>query len=67
MGFRIVNTWNGGAGGRKAVFTSMKKGDDGHNECFEWIHKNTPFSFHEATINQGYVVEECELMEEMHG
>jgi hypothetical protein len=58
MKWQIVNTWNGGKGGRKIVFTSKEEGPAGHNECFEWIHRHTPFSFHEAVTNQGYVVEE---------
>lgn len=57
MRFQIVNTWNGGEGGRKVVFESESEGDAGHNECFAWILANTPFSFHEATTRQGYVVE----------
>jgi hypothetical protein len=56
--WRIVNTWNGGAGGERVVFTSAAVGNAGHNECFEWMHRNTPFSLHEATVNQGYRVEE---------
>ena len=55
--WRIVNTWNGGAHGRKVEFVSKADGPEGHNECFKWIHDNTSFSFHEATVNQGYVVE----------
>ncbi len=55
--FRIVNTWNGGAGGLVVVFTSKGTGDAGHNECFEWIHRNTSFSYSEATTRQGYKVE----------
>lgn len=55
--WRIVNTWNGGAGGRVVCFTSEAGGDAGHNECFAWMHQHTPFSFSEATTNQGYVVE----------
>jgi len=38
--------------GIKVVFTGT------HNECFIWIHKNTPFSFHEAIANQGYSIVE---------
>lgn len=49
---QLVNTWNGGHLGRRVVFTGTP------NECFEWILKHTPFSFHEATTNQGYVLEE---------
>ncbi len=58
MKWLIVNTWNGGKGGRKVVFVSTKEGDAGHNECFEWIHSHTPFSFQEATTRQGYEVRE---------
>lgn len=50
----IINTWNGGAGGRKVVFIASIGGVTGHNQCMAWIHKNTSFSFHEATHNQGY-------------
>lgn len=39
------------------MFVSTKEGDAGHNECFAWIHHNTPFSFSEAISRQGYVVE----------
>jgi len=49
--YRLVNTWNGGKGGRVEILTGT------HNECFEWVINHTPFSFHEATTNQGYVVE----------
>lgn len=55
--WQIVNTWNGGAGGRVVVFTSKAEGNAGHNECFAWIHRTTPFSFAEATARQGYAVE----------
>ena len=55
--FQVVNTWNGGAGGRRVQFVSPSVGDVGYNECFEWFHKNTSFSFSEATTNQGYHVE----------
>lgn len=56
--WRVVNTWNGGKGGRVVAFESSATGDNGHNECFLWVHRNTPFSFHEATTRQGYVVEQ---------
>lgn len=55
--WQIVNTWNGGAGGRVRVFLSERGGDAGHNECFEWVLRNTPFSFEEATTRQGYKIE----------
>lgn len=53
----IVDTWNGGKGGRKIVFVSTMVENAGHNQCFEWIHRHTPFSYNEATKNQGYSVE----------
>ena len=56
MRWQIINTWNGGKGGEKVVFTSESSGAAGHNECFLWVLKNLPFSFHEATTNQGYKV-----------
>jgi hypothetical protein len=46
--YELVNTWNGGKLGRVVVFTGT------HNECFEWVLQHTPFSFAEATRNQGY-------------
>jgi hypothetical protein len=55
--WRIINTWNGGTGGLVVEYTSKERGSAGHNECFEWIIKNKPFSFHEALTNQGYKVE----------
>lgn len=58
--WRLVNTWNGGAGGRVVVFTSTALGNEGHNECFKWVHDHTPFSFHAATHGQGYVMEQVE-------
>jgi len=58
MRYRIVNTWNGGKGGREVVFESTKEDTEGHNECFKWVHNNTPFSFEEAIKRQGYVIEE---------
>jgi hypothetical protein len=57
MKYRIVNTWNGGKGGRKIEFVSTEEGEAGHNQCFKWIHRHTPFSFSEATGGQGYVIE----------
>lgn len=50
----VINTWNGGAGGRVVGFVSSVEGDAGHNECFEWIHMNTPY---EAVTHQGYKIE----------
>ena len=58
--WQIVNTWNGGKGGRVAVFTSISAGTAGHNECFVWLQRNTPFSFSEATSRQGYVLEQVD-------
>lgn len=55
--WRIINTWNGGAGGLVVMFTSREVGNAGHNECFKWIHDHTSFSFHEAVTHQGYKVE----------
>ena len=55
--FRIVNTWNGGEGGRKVVFESKRAGVDGHNECFKWIHDHTSHSFDSAVRDQGYDIE----------
>lgn len=56
--WQIVNTWNGGKGGRVVEFTSKGTGVDGHNECFKWVLDHTPFSFSEATTHQGYTVEQ---------
>jgi hypothetical protein len=53
----IIDTWNGGAGGRVMRFVSSGGGAVGHNECFKWIHDNTPFSFYEAVTHQGYKIE----------
>ncbi len=53
---RIIDSWNG-HNDRTVVFTSENFGASGENECFEWILKNTSFSFHDATTNQGYIVE----------
>jgi hypothetical protein len=58
--WRVINTWNGGKGGRVVEFTSESTGDAGHNECFTYLHKTTSFSFHEATTRQGYEVMEVE-------
>jgi len=55
--FQVVNTWNGGAGGRRVQFVSPEVGTEGFNQCFKWVHDNTSFSFDEATTNQGYHVE----------
>lgn len=55
--YQIVNTWNGGKGGRVIVFISEKTGVAGENECFEWFHRHTSHSVSEAITNQGYVVE----------
>jgi hypothetical protein len=62
--YRIVNTWNAGKGGREVVYTSTETSDKGHNQCFVWIHHNTPFSFDEATKHQGYVVEPVAIEED---
>jgi hypothetical protein len=55
--WRIVNTWNGGAGGRVVVHTSSATGHAGYDECMKWIHTNTSFSFHQAITYQGYKLE----------
>ena len=64
--WRIVDHWRGGKGplGSKdlpalVVFTSNAAGNAGHNECFVWVHRHTPFSFAAATKDQGYTVEEA--------
>ena len=62
--WQIVNTWNGGEGGRVVCFISKNVGDEGHNECFKWIHHNTSFSFSEATKRQGYKVEKFAVVEQ---
>ena len=54
--YQIINTWNGGKKGRVVEFTSEEEDVEGRNECFIWILGHTPFSFHEATTNQGYEV-----------
>lgn len=55
--WQVLDTWNGGKKGTPTVrFTSTEVGAAGHNECFAWFHKNTSFSFSEATTNQGYRV-----------
>ena len=56
--WRVLNTWNGGAGGIVVEFESQRGGPAGHNECFEWIIKHKPFSFHEAVTRQGYKIEQ---------
>lgn len=53
----VINTWNGGAGGRVVGFVSKAEGNAGYNECFEWIYRNTPFEFYEAVTYQGYKIE----------
>jgi hypothetical protein len=60
MRYRVLNTWNGGAGGVVEEFRSAGEGDAALNECFAWILNNTPFSYYEATTHQGYRVEPCE-------
>lgn len=62
--FRIVNTRNGGAGGRKVEYETKECGVAGGNECLKWVHDNTSFSFDEAIRNQGYVVEPFQSIEE---
>jgi hypothetical protein len=64
--WRVLNTWNGGTGGITVRFTSTKTGNDGHNECFQWIHDHTPFSFYEATTHQGYKIEPYVPAKRMH-
>lgn len=54
--FQVINTWNGGKGGRRVQFVSPGLGVDGYNDCFKWVHDNTSFSVDEATTNQGYVI-----------
>jgi hypothetical protein len=58
--WRVINTWNGGAGGIVVEFTSELGGAAGHNQCFKWIHDNKPFSFHEAVTHQGYKIEQVQ-------
>jgi hypothetical protein len=64
--YSVLNTWNGGAGGRVVVFTSDKFGNLGHNECFEWIQKHTTFSFYEAVTHQGYKIEPWDKISRPH-
>lgn len=52
---KLIDTWNGGKGGERVVFI----GTD--NECFEWVLKHTPFSFHEATTQQGYMLQPANM------
>ena len=50
----LVDTWNGGRGSKVIKFEGT------YNECIEWIHTHTSFSFYEAITRQGYKVEEIE-------
>lgn len=56
MRWQVVNNWNGGKEERIVEFTSKQDGIPGHNECFAWILKHTPFSYYEATTWQGYKI-----------
>lgn len=56
----VINTWNGGSGGRLSKFSSENTGIDAQNDCFQWILENTTFSFYEATTNQGFEIEYSE-------
>ncbi len=58
--WQIVDTWNGGEGGRKVVFTSAQTGNEGHNECFAWVHRNRSQSFDWETRHGGLKVEPAE-------
>jgi len=51
--WRVVNTWNGGEGGRKVCFITSNQ-----DELMPWFHANTSFSMDEAIAHQGYLVEE---------
>lgn len=57
FGCSVIDTWNGGDGGRVSRFTSDKANIDGFSDCEIWIHDHTPFSFYEATTNQGLEIE----------
>lgn len=48
--FYLVDTWNGGTEHPVCVFVGTE------NECMEWVHANTSFSFSEATRRQGYAL-----------
>lgn len=45
--FYLIDTWNGGKGGERLVFTGTE------NACMAWVHANRPYSFYEAVTNQG--------------
>lgn len=49
--YQVIDTWNGGKLGHVVKFI----GNSAY-ECEKWIHNNTPFSVHEATLNQGYTI-----------
>lgn len=52
--FKLIEdrTWDKSLGKNERRITTHFVGTE--NECFEWIHKNTSFSFDMATKHQGY-------------
>jgi hypothetical protein len=53
--FQITRTWDGN---KDSIIPFVVVTLNSENECFKWILDNTPFSFHEATTNQGYRIRE---------
>jgi len=66
MRYRVLNTWNGGAGGIVLKYTSTLYGTEGYNQCLAWLHANTSFSWEEALTNQGYKIEPVRSDEDVH-
>ena len=50
--YRLVDTWNGGTGEPRTVWTGADPDD-----AMRWVLDHTPYSFHEATTRQGYRLE----------
>lgn len=48
--YDVVDTWNGGQGGRRVRFTGT------HDECVDWIHHHTSFSI-EMARHQGLAIQ----------
>jgi hypothetical protein len=55
--YQITRSWDGGKDCLPFVVITLNS----ENECFEWIHDHTPFSFHEAMTNQGYAIRPVEV------
>lgn len=53
----LTDTWSGGKQTPETLFVSSCDGNEGHNECMSWVHRNKSYSLSEGIEHQGLKVE----------